>query len=89
MMHDQKECLVSNLNLLLGSLTKTFATVDKNSTAIIAIQNKFEDNASGPHNKCQKHKNMEVEIADIMGNVDAFCHSRDTHIPDSEGVGGI
>eukprot|EP00957_Ditylum_brightwellii_P184123 14024843-Ditylum_brightwellii.AAC.1 len=88
-MHNQKEYLVSNLNLLLGSLTKNSATVDKNCIAIKDIQFKFEDKVNGPHNKHQKHENMEVEIAEVMENVDAFCHSRDTHAPDPEGVGGI
>eukprot|EP00957_Ditylum_brightwellii_P039813 3014247-Ditylum_brightwellii.AAC.1 len=89
MMHDQEEHLVSNLNLLLGTLTNTTTTVEKNSNTIIAIQNKFEDTLSGPLNKHQKHKNMEVEIADIVGNANDFHHSSDTHTPDSEGVGGI
>eukprot|EP00957_Ditylum_brightwellii_P034258 2597893-Ditylum_brightwellii.AAC.1 len=31
---------------------------------------------------------MEVELAEVMENADAFCHSRDTHAPESEGVGG-
>eukprot|EP00957_Ditylum_brightwellii_P056823 4307592-Ditylum_brightwellii.AAC.2 len=48
MMHDQKEYLVSNLNLLLGSLKKTSATIDKNYNKIKAIQFHFDDNASGP-----------------------------------------
>eukprot|EP00957_Ditylum_brightwellii_P141120 10751203-Ditylum_brightwellii.AAC.1 len=83
MMHNQREYLASNLKLLLESLKKTSTITDKNCKKIKAIQFQFSDNNSGPHSKHQKHKNMEVELAEVMENVDAFCHSRDTHTPES------
>eukprot|EP00957_Ditylum_brightwellii_P209120 15360447-Ditylum_brightwellii.AAC.1 len=64
MMHNQREYLTSNLKLLLGSLQKTSAIADKNCKAIKVIQNKFDDNTSRPQSKHQKHKNMEVELAE-------------------------
>eukprot|EP00957_Ditylum_brightwellii_P034417 2610807-Ditylum_brightwellii.AAC.1 len=85
MMQDQREYLASNLKLLLGSLQKTSAITDENCKEIKAIQFQFGDNASGPHSKRQKHKNMEVKLAEAMENADAFRHNIDTHAPEPEG----
>eukprot|EP00957_Ditylum_brightwellii_P000950 76206-Ditylum_brightwellii.AAC.1 len=39
----------------------------------------------GPHNKCQKHGDEDVEAVEVMGNKDTLCHNRDAHAPDPGG----
>eukprot|EP00957_Ditylum_brightwellii_P003746 284615-Ditylum_brightwellii.AAC.1 len=63
------------------------ATTEKNSNEIIAIQNQFGANLVGPHNKCQKHSNMDAEPVDVMEDADALRCNRDACAPEPGGTG--
>eukprot|EP00957_Ditylum_brightwellii_P208230 15356402-Ditylum_brightwellii.AAC.1 len=41
----------------------------------------------GPHNKHQKHSNMDAVLVDVMADADALCRNRDACAPDPGGTG--
>eukprot|EP00957_Ditylum_brightwellii_P089041 6780769-Ditylum_brightwellii.AAC.1 len=82
MMQEQCDHLDAKIIVLLGSIKNMQATIKKNSHEIIAIQNQFGANLVGPHNKRQKHSNMDTEPVDVMEDVDDLCCNRDACAPD-------
>eukprot|EP00957_Ditylum_brightwellii_P081682 6213741-Ditylum_brightwellii.AAC.1 len=82
MMQEQRDHLDAKIIVLLGLIKNMRATTEKNSNEIIAIQNQFSANSVGPHNKRQKHSNMDAEPADIMEDADALRCNRDACAPD-------
>eukprot|EP00957_Ditylum_brightwellii_P131149 10002974-Ditylum_brightwellii.AAC.1 len=76
MMQEQHDHLDAKIIVLLGPYNET-----------IAIQNQFGANLDGPHNKRQKHSNMDDEPVDIMEDADTLRCNRDACAPDSGGMG--
>eukprot|EP00957_Ditylum_brightwellii_P049183 3731634-Ditylum_brightwellii.AAC.1 len=64
------------------------ATMEKNCNEIIAIQNQFSANSDGPHNKHQKHSNVDADPVEVMEDMDALCRNKDACVPDPGGTGG-
>eukprot|EP00957_Ditylum_brightwellii_P096023 7316031-Ditylum_brightwellii.AAC.1 len=64
MMQEQRDHLDAKVIVLLGSLQNMRATTEKSCNKIIAIQNQFDANSDGPHNKCQKHSSMDADPVD-------------------------
>eukprot|EP00957_Ditylum_brightwellii_P060365 4583390-Ditylum_brightwellii.AAC.1 len=87
MMQEQHGHLDAKIIVLLGSIKNMRATMKKNSNNIIAIQNQFGANSDGPHNKHQKHSNMDADPVDVIEDVDALCCNRDVCAPDPGGTG--
>eukprot|EP00957_Ditylum_brightwellii_P074246 5641596-Ditylum_brightwellii.AAC.1 len=77
MMQEQRDHLDAKIIVLLGSIKNMRAATKKNSNEIIAIQNQFSTNSDGPHNKRQKHINMDADPVDVMEDADALCCNRD------------
>eukprot|EP00957_Ditylum_brightwellii_P025944 1962079-Ditylum_brightwellii.AAC.1 len=82
MMQEQQDHLDAKIIVLLDPIKNMQATTKKNSNEIIAIQNQFGANFVGPHNKRQKHSNMDAEPVDVMEDADALHCNRDACAPD-------
>eukprot|EP00957_Ditylum_brightwellii_P110779 8449401-Ditylum_brightwellii.AAC.1 len=77
MMQEQCDHLDAKIIVLLGSIIHMRATTEKTDTKLSQSKINLVLISDGPHNKCQKHSNMDADPVDVMEDADALCCNRD------------